>query len=299
MASAVVPVALDTQQSSRKAVTAQAPILLDSAENFPALGTAKAPPPTAPSGADFLDDLLNDTVAPPVPAPTKGATVAAVATSLGGDAEDLLDGLLGDVGSDILQGNNDTRGAAPVAGAGNSADDLLDDLLAGVDASVLKSSSNKPPNNPTESHDDILDDLLGQQTSEQLSASVEVDPLDELLADVEESLKVKTTLTVSGGQGHEVDRQDDDSNQREVVKSSKGSHVVGGVDRIHSHVVGGVDRIHSPDEMQRDPRRPYAGYEVLQISSHLNIMNRRSKAVQMECQQLFLRLYFTKRVEVI
>ena len=33
------------------------------------------------------------------------------------------------------------------------------------------------------------------------------------------------------------------------------------------------------------------------ITAHLNIMNRRSKAVQMECQKMFLRIYFLTRVE--
>ena len=39
------------------------------------------------------------------------------------------------------------------------------------------------------------------------------------------------------------------------------------------------------------------GDQVTEITAHLNLMNRRSKAVQMECQKMFLRLYFLTRVE--
>jgi hypothetical protein len=37
---------------------------------------------------------------------------------------------------------------------------------------------------------------------------------------------------------------------------------------------------------------------VQRITEHLNLMNSRSKAVQMECQKMFLRLFFRTRVEV-
>lgn len=40
-----------------------------------------------------------------------------------------------------------------------------------------------------------------------------------------------------------------------------------------------------------------SGDQVDRITAHLNIMNRRSKAVQMECQKMFLRVYFFTRVE--
>ena len=40
-----------------------------------------------------------------------------------------------------------------------------------------------------------------------------------------------------------------------------------------------------------------SGDQVDRITTHLNIMNRRSKAVQMECQKMFLRIYFLTRVE--
>lgn len=41
-----------------------------------------------------------------------------------------------------------------------------------------------------------------------------------------------------------------------------------------------------------------SGDQVQRIAEHLNLMNSRSKAVQMECQKMFLRLFFRTRVEV-
>ena len=123
----------------------------------------------------------------------------------------------------------------------------------------------------------------------------DLDFLDSLLGDVGDDL-LSTATAVRSSQINVLLPSDSDlpvNNNKIISTTSMETLQLENVTNI-----SGVERdIRDNVDVPTD-QEVYDASKVSEICAHLNLMNRRSKAVQHECQRLFLSLYFSKRSEI-
>jgi hypothetical protein len=163
----------------------------------------------------------------------------------------------------------------------NSNNDLLDNLLGNVKDSLLDNYN----------HDDLLDSLLDDNGNDDL--------LDDLLNNVDmDNNDNDNNDNLLDGLLHNNDNNDELlDNLLHNIEDLQLGNVCQDLDISAENNNNIEEEVEEGDVTTLSHLKPYTGEKVEEISSHLNIMNRRGKYAQRDCQKIFLCLYFQHNIE--
>ena len=149
---------------------------------------------------------------------------------------------------------------------------------------------------PTIPDSNVISVMAGEGVDDPAVADVEemaeddFDPDDFLDSLIEGASEL--ALGVTGGavsSGGELDEGDTAINTEEITGNAKNTVTT-------TELVSEIEK--APSEATESSLRPYGGSEVIRIADSLNKQNRMAKHSSMECQNLFLSLYFRGHEEI-
>lgn len=205
------------------------------------------------------------------------------------------------IGAEVSENNKEEEGE------GDELLDFLDDVLDGVSDSLILQSPGKDSaidvpitsmgdddnnDNDDENGDEFLDNVLGGVTDELLPNSVTQQNVDEGGSDenfLDDILDVVTEDALS----NTVARQDLIANCADTIEGERQP-----VMSQSSPITNGETEVEVKRSTTYSTPLLYPPAQLARIANHLNVMNRRSKRVQVEAQELFLRHYFARTCEV-